>query len=79
MKNINCKTNRPLFLALLGNILLLTLNETAIRATELGCCLRGALFGFTVVACLIGLWNIKHETSFSEWKKSLFAGSKNKN
>lgn len=78
MKNIDYKTNRPLFLGVLGNILLLTLNETAIRATEIGCFFRGALLSFTAVACLIGLWNIKHETSFSEWKKSLFAGLKNK-
>lgn len=76
MKNINYKTNRPLFLAVLGNFLLLTCNQTVIKATELGCCLRGALFGFTAVAWLIGFWNMKHETSFSEWKKSLFAGLK---
>ncbi|MBD5544649.1 MAG: hypothetical protein HDR01_10545 [Lachnospiraceae bacterium] len=78
MKNINYKTNRPLFLAVLGNFLLLTCNQTVIRA-EPGCYLRGALFGFTAVAYLIGFWNMKHETSFSEWKKSLFARLKNKN
>lgn len=79
MKNINCKTNRPLSFALLGNALLLIFTRTAIKETEIGQFFAGALLSFTAVAWLKVLWNAKHETSFSEWKKSLLAGLKNKN
>ncbi len=76
MKDSNFKTNRPLALVILGNTLLMILSQTAIRETEIGQFFRGALAGFIVVTFLIAFWDMKHETTVSEWKKSLFAGLK---
>ncbi len=76
MKDMNCKTNRPLTFAILGNTLLMILNLIGIRGTEIGEYLMGGALSFTATALLIAIWNRHHETTVSEWKKSLFAGLK---
>lgn len=66
MKNINCKANRPVSFGLLGNTLLLMLNQTSAGETEIGQFFTGALLGLTATACLKGIWDIKHKKSLSE-------------
>lgn len=72
MKGINYKTNKPLFLGVLGNALYLTLSQTDFAATAPGQMFRGALVGFALAAYLVGLWNMNHETPICSWKKKLF-------
>ena len=73
MKNINYKTNKPLFLGILANSINFTLMQTEFFHDGLGLLMKGVVTGFSLVAIMIGLRNMNHETCICKWKKNLYA------